>query len=170
MTTEELVNKVALVTGGNRGLGRAIVEASIAAGAGVVFTYRSHADEARGVVESVEAAGGKAVAMRLDVTDPTAFSTFALDLSEVLHATWGREGLDVLVNNAGFSGATVLGSTDETVVDQLFAVHFKGIYLLTQCIAAPPSARRYWRMVGGSSIYRPGLRVSSLRPTRSMHR
>ncbi len=153
MTTTDLAHKIVLVTGGNRGLGRAIAEAASAAGAGVVLTYRSHTEEAEEAVASLTARGGKAVAMQLDTTDIAAFSHFALDLREALHATWDRESLDVLVNNAGFAGPTVLGSTEEAVIDQLFAVHFKGVYMLTQSIVAPDA---------GPSLLADGGRIINL--------
>lgn len=153
MTSTVLADKIVLVTGGNRGLGRAIVEAAIHAGAGVVLTYRSHAEEAEEVVASAAARGGTAVALRLDTTDTAAFSDFVLDLRKALRASWDRSSLDVLVNNAGFAGPTVLGSTEESVIDQLFAVHFKGVYLLTQGIVAPNA---------GPSLLADGGRIVNL--------
>ncbi|MEW2492736.1 SDR family NAD(P)-dependent oxidoreductase [Streptomyces nodosus] len=130
--------KIALVTGGNRGLGRAVVEALAAAGIDVVFTYRSHEDEAKQVVEAVAALGRTAEAIRLDTTRPATFDAFAGTLRETLRSGWSRESFDILVNNAGFSGSTVLGSTDEETIDQLYAVHFKGVYLLVQALATAP--------------------------------
>jgi NAD(P)-dependent dehydrogenase (short-subunit alcohol dehydrogenase family) len=130
-------SKIALVTGGNRGLGRAAVEALAGAGVDVVFTYRSHDDEAKQVVEAVAATGRRAEAVRLDTAAPAGFPEFVATLRGVL-AGWGRDSFDILVNNAGFSGNTVLGATDEETIDQLFAVHYKGVYLLTQALATAP--------------------------------
>lgn len=65
------------------------------------------------------------------------FASFAGDLRSALEQEWGRTSLDILVNNAGFAGSTTLGSTQEETLDELFSVHFKGVYLLTQELAAP---------------------------------
>jgi NAD(P)-dependent dehydrogenase (short-subunit alcohol dehydrogenase family) len=127
--------RIALVTGGNRGLGRAIVEALAAGGIDVVFTYRAHEQEAKEVVEAVTARGRHAEAMRLDTMRVADFARFADDLRDVLRRHWQRDSFDILVNNAGFSGNTVLGATDEETIDQLFTVHYKGVYLLTQALA-----------------------------------
>jgi NAD(P)-dependent dehydrogenase (short-subunit alcohol dehydrogenase family) len=127
-------SKIALVTGGNRGLGRAAAEALAGAGIDVVFTYRSHEDEAK---EVAGALGSRAEAIRLDTASPSEFPAFTENLRGVLKG-WGRDSFDILVNNAGFSGNTVLGSTDEEIIDQLFAVHYKGVYLLTQALATAP--------------------------------
>jgi NAD(P)-dependent dehydrogenase (short-subunit alcohol dehydrogenase family) len=130
--------RIALVTGGNRGLGRSVVEALAAEGTGIVFTYRSHEDEAKEVVDVVAGLGGTAEAIRLDTTRTGTFAAFAGTLRETLRRRWGRDDFDILVNNAGFSGHTVLGTTEENTIDQLFAVHFKGVYLLTQTLATAP--------------------------------
>jgi NAD(P)-dependent dehydrogenase (short-subunit alcohol dehydrogenase family) len=127
-------SKIALVTGGNRGLGRAAAEALAGAGIDVVFTFRSHEDEAK---EVAAALGRRAEAIRLDTASPSEFPAFAESLRTVLTG-WGRDSFDILVNNAGFSGNTALGSTDEETIDQLFAVHYKGVYLLTQALATAP--------------------------------
>lgn len=130
--------KVALVTGGNRGLGRGVVKALAADGVDVVFTYRSHADEAEQVAAAVTKAGGRAEALQLDTTRVDTFATFAGTLRDKLAESFGRDSFDILINNAGFSGNTVLGATDEETIDQLFAVHYKGVYLLTQALATAP--------------------------------
>jgi NAD(P)-dependent dehydrogenase (short-subunit alcohol dehydrogenase family) len=136
-----MTSKIAVVTGGNRGLGRAAVEALAATGTDVVFTYRSHADEAEQVVKAVTALGRRAEAVQLDTGAPAGFPAFAARLRDVLGG-WGRDSFDILVNNAGFSGNTVLGATDEETMDQLYAVHFKGVYLLTQTLATAPEGDR----------------------------
>jgi NAD(P)-dependent dehydrogenase (short-subunit alcohol dehydrogenase family) len=146
--------RIALVTGGNRGLGRAVVEALAADGIDVVFTYRSHEDEAKEVTEAVAALGRRAEALQLDTTQTRAFADFAATLRQKLRDAWGRESFDILVNNAGFSGSTVLGSTDEETIDQLFAVHYKGVYLLTQALATAPE--------GSTPLLADGGRVVNL--------
>ncbi|ONI78527.1 3-oxoacyl-ACP reductase [Kribbella sp. ALI-6-A] len=131
-------SRIALITGGNRGLGRSVVEALAADGIDIVLTYRSHEDEAKQVVEAVTALGRTAAAIQLDTTRTGTFAQFADALRETLRLHWRRDSFDILVNNAGFHLATVLGSTEEETLDQLFAVHFKGVYLLTQALAVAP--------------------------------
>jgi NAD(P)-dependent dehydrogenase (short-subunit alcohol dehydrogenase family) len=127
-------SRIALVTGGNRGLGRAAVEALAADGVDVVFTFRSHGDEAEQVVKAVTALGRNAAAIQLDTGDSAQLTRFVEEFRAVLRS-WDRDSFDILVNNAGFSGNTVLGATDEETIDALYAVHYKGPYLLTQALA-----------------------------------
>ncbi|MCI2416682.1 SDR family oxidoreductase [Saccharopolyspora sp. K220] len=126
--------KIAVITGGNRGLGRAVAKALGVVGVDVVLTYRSHEDEAKEVVEELAAHGRKAEAIQLDTTRTSSFADFTDALRSRLRARWGRDSFDILVNNAGFSGNTTLGNTTEDEIDELFAVHFKGVYLLTQAL------------------------------------
>lgn len=147
--------KIALVTGGNRGLGRAVVEALAAAETDVVFTYRSHPDEAKQVIEAVTALGRVAAAVELDTTQAGTFTHFTGVLRETLRQRWDRDSLDILVNNAGFSGSTLLGGTDEETIDQLFSVHFKGVYLLTQALATAPEG-------AGAPLLADGGRIVNL--------
>lgn len=126
--------RLALVTGGNRGLGRATALALAGDGADVVLTYRSHEDEAQAVVAEIEAAGRRALALRLDLGDVADVEGFADRLTVALDTTWGRGTLDVLVNNAGHALPTVLGSTTAADLQTLFDVHVRGVYLLTQSL------------------------------------
>lgn len=131
--------KIALVTGGNRGIGRSIVEALADDGRDIILTYNSHVSEAKEVVDAVVARGRAAEAIQLDTTRPAAIPEFADTVRQTLHARWGRASFDILVNNAGFSLHTPLGTTDEEAIDRLFAVHVKGVFLLTQALATAPS-------------------------------
>ncbi|WP_156755931.1 SDR family NAD(P)-dependent oxidoreductase [Actinokineospora pegani] len=126
------MSRIALITGGNRGLGRASALALGAAGTDVVITYRSHADEAAEVVAELTAMGRQAAALRLDTTEFGAFAAFARELAGVLAARWGRDTVDALVNNAGAAAVSPLGETSAATVDFLVDVHFKSVVLLTQ--------------------------------------
>ncbi len=127
--------RIALVTGGNRGLGRAAVVALAADGLDVVLTYRRHEDEAADVVARVEALGRRAVALRLDTADLADVDGFAARLADALRGTWSRTTFDVLVNNAGHAVPTPLGGTTADHLQQLFDVHVRGVFLLTQALA-----------------------------------
>ncbi|MBX5441469.1 MAG: SDR family oxidoreductase [Solirubrobacteraceae bacterium] len=121
----------ALITGGNRGLGRATALALAGAGLDVVVTYRVHAEEARDVVDRIEALGRRAAALPLDVGDPSTFPAFRSALRA--HLPDGR--LDVLVNNAGSALYRGLDAVTEPEVDRVVAEHLKGPLFLTQVIA-----------------------------------
>ena len=126
--------RIALITGGNRGLGRASALALADAGTDVVLTYRSHADEAAAVVDELLSRGRRALALRLDTADVADVEGFAARLTTALEDTWGRASLDVVVNNAGHALATPLGGTTADDLQTLFDVHVRGVFLLTQSL------------------------------------
>ena len=128
-------SRITLITGGSRGIGRSAALALADAGSDVVITYRSEADAAAAVVADVASRGRTAVALQLDTSDPDSFPAFAERLRDALSETWGRDGFDALVNNAGFAGVTTLGAIDRATIDALVAVHFTGVVLLTQQLA-----------------------------------
>ncbi|MFJ4846637.1 MULTISPECIES: SDR family NAD(P)-dependent oxidoreductase [unclassified Streptomyces] len=125
-------NTVAVITGGNRGLGRATALALGEAGTDVVLTYRSNEKQAAEVVDVLTTMGRRAAALRLDTTAFEEFPGFARTLGDTLRATWGRDSFDFLVNNAGTGALTPLGATGAEVFDRLVDVHFKGVFFLTQ--------------------------------------
>lgn len=126
------MNKIALITGGSRGLGRAGAEHAAARGVDVIVTYRSGKREAEEVVRRVEERGGKAAALALDVGRVSSFDEFARQLEDVLHERFGRQRFDYLVNNAGQGVYASFAETKESDFDALMNVHFKGVFFLTQ--------------------------------------
>ncbi len=127
-----LTNKIALVTGGSRGLGRTIALEVAKNGADVVLTYRQRKEEAESVAAEIEAMGRKAAVMQIDVSDLKQFDSFATALVEALEAKWQRKQFDFLINNAGIESSAPFGKMTEENFDALFNVHFKGVYFLTQ--------------------------------------
>ncbi|MEJ2871464.1 SDR family oxidoreductase [Actinomycetospora sp. OC33-EN08] len=127
--------RIALVTGGNRGLGRATALALAEDGVDVVLTYRANRAEADDVVTELEKAGVRAAALQLDVGEVGSFPAFAEELRGLLRGTFDRDRLDHLVHNGGHAALTRLGATTVEDVDRLYAVHFKGPYFLTQALA-----------------------------------
>jgi NAD(P)-dependent dehydrogenase (short-subunit alcohol dehydrogenase family) len=124
--------KIALVTGGNRGLGRSTALNLARAGVDVGVTYRSNEAEARDVVETIAGLGRTAVALRLDTTELGSFEAFVVRLGAALRESWGREELDFLVNNAGSGVTASFADTTEEQLDAMLAVHVKGVFFLTQ--------------------------------------
>jgi NAD(P)-dependent dehydrogenase (short-subunit alcohol dehydrogenase family) len=125
-------SKIALITGGSRGLGRNTAESLARKSVDSVITYNSRADEAHKVVTAIQAQGRKAVALQLDAGDTTTFAVFAQTLKRALKETWGRERFDFLVNNAGTSHHNSIEKTTEAEFDALYNVHLKGVFFLTQ--------------------------------------
>ncbi len=125
-------NKIALVTGSSRGLGRAIALQLARSGADVVVIYRTGKHEGEAVVAEIQALGRRAVALQLDVARVDTFEAFAVTLKAALSSTWQRETFDFLVNNAGIDRAAPFAETTEAAFDELMNVHFKGVFFLTQ--------------------------------------
>jgi 3-oxoacyl-[acyl-carrier protein] reductase len=123
--TLDLAPRTALVTGGSRGIGRAVSEALSAAGARVAVNYRSDEASANGLVRELRAAGGEAMALAGDVSDPSESRQLVRDVV----AAWGR--LDVVVNNAGLWEGDRAGSGDLEAWDRTMAVNLRGAYLVT---------------------------------------
>jgi NAD(P)-dependent dehydrogenase (short-subunit alcohol dehydrogenase family) len=125
-------SKIALITGGSRGIGRNSAVNLARRGVGVILTYHSRRDEAQAVVGEIKAAGGEAMALQLDTGDIASFDVLVADMRVALQDVWGRERFDFLVNNAGVGLAAPFAETTEAIFDQLMRVHLKGVFFLTQ--------------------------------------
>ncbi|MFO0589056.1 MAG: SDR family oxidoreductase [Polyangiaceae bacterium] len=125
-------SRIALVTGGSRGLGKSMALALADQGVDVVITYRKEAAEARSVVDAITAKGRKAAALQLDVGDAKSFPAFVEALRRELESRFGRPTLDVLVNNAGVGLHASFAETTEEQFDDLMNIHLKGAFFLTQ--------------------------------------
>lgn len=123
--------KIAIVTGGNRGLGKSSVLQMAAKGVDVILTYRSNESEAKEVVAALEKMGRKAVALQFDVSKTSTFASFAKSVNDVL-GKWGAKKFDYLVNNAGVGFTSPIVEFTEEKFDELVNIHFKGVFFLTQ--------------------------------------
>ncbi|AYL97747.1 SDR family NAD(P)-dependent oxidoreductase [Mucilaginibacter celer] len=128
----ETKNKIALVTGGSRGLGKDMALNLAKKGLDVIVTYNSQQGEAEKVVAEIQQGDQKAAALQLNVGDLKSFSAFSDQLKDVLQNTFGTDHFDYLVNNAGIGGYTPIADVSEETFDELLNIHFKGVYFLTQ--------------------------------------
>jgi NAD(P)-dependent dehydrogenase (short-subunit alcohol dehydrogenase family) len=126
------MNKIALITGGGRGLGKSMALHAADRGVDIVLTYQSDRDSALAVAAEIQKRGRKAVALQLDVGDTRSFGAFAERLKSELGQTFGRERFDFLVNNAGVGVHAGVTETTEEQFDLLMNVHLKGTFFLTQ--------------------------------------
>lgn len=124
--------KIAIITGGGRGVGKSTALNLARRGVGVILTYNSHPEEAEAVVSEIKKDGGEAVALKLDVTKVKSFEDFAAQVSRILEKEWGRQTFDYLVNNAGIAQRALIKDVTEEQFDELVQVHFKGVFFLTQ--------------------------------------
>ena len=132
--SQDQQRKIAVVTGGSRGIGRSTVENLARRGANVIFTYHSHREDADTVVAAAESFGVQAFALHLDTGAVGAFEAFAESVRGVL-AEIGAERFDYLVNNAGNNHRNMpLESVTEEEMDSIYSVHFKGVLFLTQTL------------------------------------
>jgi NAD(P)-dependent dehydrogenase (short-subunit alcohol dehydrogenase family) len=125
-------NKIALVTGGSRGLGRDMALRLAERGINVIITYQSRKEDAAEVVAKIQQAGQKAAALQLSVGAVKSFDAFLEQLKQVLQQTFQADRFDFLINNAGMGGHALISETTEALFDELMNVHFKGVYFLTQ--------------------------------------
>lgn len=125
-------NKIALITGGSRGLGKNAALQLAKGGTDIIITYLSREAEAREVVAEISRLGRKAIALQLDTGKVHDFPAFVEALKVKLQETWERDHINFLINNAGIASFSYFPQTTEEEFDQLFNVHFKGVYFLTQ--------------------------------------
>lgn len=140
-----LTNRVALVTGGSRGIGRAVALALANAGASVAVNYRERTDAARAVVDAIRSSGGRAMAVGADVSR-------SAEVSAMVSAVAGELGpIDVLVNNAGIALIRGVDDLTETDFDTTIAVNLKSAFLCTQAVVPAMRVRKWGRIVNISS-------------------
>lgn len=128
----EQFNKIALITGGSRGLGKEMALRIAEKGLDVILTYNTQQEEAQAVVQQIEALGQKAAALQLNVGQVSIFNAFFAHLQQVLQTHFHTDKIDFLVNNAGIGIHAAFAETTEEQFDELLNIHFKGSFFLTQ--------------------------------------
>ena len=129
MSTE---NKIALVTGGSRGLGKNMALSLAKKGVDVVLTYNSNKEEADKVVAEIQNLGQNAAAFQLDAGNVKSFDTFLKEVTDHLTEKTGKPNFDYLVNNAGTALYAPFAETTEEQFDNAVNIHYKGVFFLTQ--------------------------------------
>jgi 3-oxoacyl-[acyl-carrier protein] reductase len=148
----DLQERVALVTGGSRGIGKAIALALAATGAAVAINYRERVEEAEAVAELIRRNGRRAATFGADVS-------LGIAVQSMMHDVEAELGpIDILINNAGMAAARGLEDITEADFDHALAVNLKSAFLCTQAVLPGMRARRWGRIVNVSSI---GARIGS---------
>jgi 3-oxoacyl-[acyl-carrier protein] reductase len=142
----DLKNRVALVTGSSRGIGKAVALALAEAGAAVAVNYRERGGEAGAVAEAIRKNGGRAAAFGADVSLRLAVQNMVHDIEERLGS------IDILINSAGMAAVRGLDDITEEDFDRAIAVNLKSVFLCMQAVLAGMRTRRWGRIVNISSI------------------
>ncbi len=127
-----MINKIALVTGGSRGLGKEMALALADKNIDVVLTYKSNKDEAEKVVQEITKKGKKAATLPFDISQIKSIDPFIAEFKKVLQSNWSTDKFDFLINNAGVGATIMIPQVTEEAFDNLLNIHFKGVYFLTQ--------------------------------------
>ncbi|SDE47118.1 NAD(P)-dependent dehydrogenase, short-chain alcohol dehydrogenase family [Mucilaginibacter pineti] len=125
-------NKIALVTGGSRGLGKNAALSLAQKGINVIFTYNSKKDEADALVAELEKAGVKAATLQLNTGNVKSFDSFFESITTLLKDKFDTDHFDFLINNAGIGHHALFAETTEEDFDNILNIHFKGVFFLTQ--------------------------------------
>jgi NAD(P)-dependent dehydrogenase (short-subunit alcohol dehydrogenase family) len=125
-------SKIALITGGSRGLGKNMALSIAKKGLDVILTYNSKKEEAEEVVSEIEKLGQKAFALQLNVADVTTFDSFFLNVKNVLKEKFNAEKFDFIINNAGIGIHAPFAETTEEQFDTLVNIQLKGTFFMAQ--------------------------------------
>jgi NAD(P)-dependent dehydrogenase (short-subunit alcohol dehydrogenase family) len=156
---EYFMTKIAIVTGGSRGLGRSTVLSLAQRGVHSVFTFNESPEQAKSVEADASTSGARAIALRLDNGNLASFESFVGDVRTAL-SRLGADGFDYLVNNAGISNHTPFTKVTEEELDQQYRVNFKGMFFLTQKLL--PLIRNGGQIVNISSGVTPFVNPDSI--------
>jgi NAD(P)-dependent dehydrogenase (short-subunit alcohol dehydrogenase family) len=133
--TQNLKGKVALITGGNRNIGRETALRLASQGADLVITFREQKDSAAQTVKDLQALGVRAAAIQVNLTGTAQLPAFVTQFKQQL-AQWGRQDFDILVNNAGTLRIATFDRVTEDDLDTVFSTNYKSVFFLTQHLAA----------------------------------
>ena len=127
-----MANKIALITGGSRGLGKDMALRLAQHGHNIVITFVSQKQGAEDVVKEIEATGRQAMSLHLDTNNIASLTDFINEFRETLQAKWNESSFDFLINNAGIGATIPFAQVTEADFDKFMNIHFKSVYFLTQ--------------------------------------
>lgn len=127
-----MATKIALVTGGSRGLGKDMALSLASKGTDVILTYNSNKEKAEEVVAEINGMGRKAAAIAFDAGDVSKLDAFVKEVAATLQSNWGVDSFDYLINNAGIGATIPIKDVTEEAFDNLMNIHLKSVYFLTQ--------------------------------------
>jgi 3-oxoacyl-[acyl-carrier protein] reductase len=156
--TGRLQGKVALITGGSRGIGRSICRTFAREGAAVIVNFTSHAEKAQEIVAEITNAGGRAIALQADVASRSAVNAMTAAAKEKFGV------IDILVNNAGILRPGNVLKLNENDFDRMMEVNVKGIINTVQAVAPLMIQRAYGKIVNLSSLAGLGTAVNETTP------
>jgi NAD(P)-dependent dehydrogenase (short-subunit alcohol dehydrogenase family) len=153
--------KIALVTGGSRGLGKEMALSLARKGIDVIITYRANEEEASNVAASIQQLGRKTAVLHLDMSRLQDLDQFINTLKGTLQTVWQSNSFDLLINNAGMGATVPFEKVTEDLFDEFMNVHFKGVYFLTQkCIPLLNQGGRIINISSGTTRFsNPGYSV-----------
>lgn len=154
-------SKIALVTGGSRGLGKDMAINLAKKGIDVILTWRSKEDEAMETVKDIEGKGRQAASLQLDMADFKSLDHFVQQVLKTLQSKWNTSTLDFLINNAGMGATVPFEQVTEELFNDFLNVHFKGVYFLTQKLVPHinPGGRIINISTGTTRFSNPGYSV-----------
>lgn len=154
-------SKIALVTGGSRGLGKNMAISIAKKGINVILTYRGNEELANQTVKEVEALGQKAASLQLDMANVSSLDGFVQEVAGILQSKFNTSSFDFLINNAGMGATVPFEQVTEALFDEFMNVHFKGVYFLTQkCLPYMNKGGRVINISSGTTRWsNPGYSV-----------
>ncbi len=141
--------KIAIVTGGSRGLGRDMALSLAKKGIDVILTYQKNENLALEVIAEIENMDGNAAALKLDMSNPASLDAFVTEVKALLLTKWDADHFDYLVNNAGMGATVAFKDVTEELFNDFLNVHFKSVFFLTQKLS--PLINNGGRIVNVSS-------------------
>jgi NAD(P)-dependent dehydrogenase (short-subunit alcohol dehydrogenase family) len=126
------MKKIALITGGSRGLGKNMALNIASKGIDLIITYNTKKEEAEKTAAEIEKIGGKAVVIQLDVSNASNVKNFVSAVKDTLQSEFHTSKLDILINNAGIGNYEPIADTSEESLDHLYNIHFKSVFLLAK--------------------------------------
>ena len=142
-------NKIAVVTGGSRGLGKNMAIRLAEKGFNIIITYQSQKDAAEMVLKDIERIGNKATALQLDVGDFNSLDGFIEQVQQTIQSRWNTDRFDCLINNAGIGATIPFEKVTPGDFDKFLNIHFKSVYFL--CQKSLPIINDYGRIINIST-------------------